>query len=82
MQDIDDAQDCAGLPRTPGCAPGSLSPSCPYAKHDPPYDPTWVSNFAQELALLHKYYGDDRPMSAGGMKRGDMGHDWLRIQGT
>ena len=63
MQDIDDAQDCAGLPRTPGCAPGSLSPSCPYAKHDPPYDPTWVSNFAQELALLHKYYGDDRPMS-------------------
>jgi sucrose-6-phosphate hydrolase SacC (GH32 family) len=60
MQDIQDAQNCAGMKRTPGCAPGSLSPSCPYVKHDPPYDPTWVSNYAQEVALLHKYHGDKR----------------------
>eukprot|EP01047_Picozoa_sp_COSAG01_P034527 COSAG01_NODE_2598_length_7399_cov_4.972740_2_plen_1464_part_00 len=60
MLDIQDAQNCAGMKRTPGCGPGSLSPTCPYTKHDPPYDPTWVSNYAQEVALLHKYYGDKR----------------------
>ena len=64
MQDIQDAQNCAGMKRTPGCAPGSLSSTCPYAKHDPPYDPTWVSNYAQEVALLHKYYGDRRVVAS------------------
>ena len=36
MQDVQDAQNCAGMKRTPGCAPGSLSPTIPYTKHDPP----------------------------------------------
>jgi len=51
---------CCGAACGHGCGGGSLSSTVPYAKHLPPVDPTWPSNYAQELRLLHEYNNDLR----------------------
>ena len=42
-------------PPPAGCGGGSLSSTVPFSKHMPPVDPTWPSNYAQELKLLYEY---------------------------
>jgi hypothetical protein len=51
---------CCGAACGNGCGGGSLSSTVPFAKHPPPVDPTWPSNYAQELRLLHVYNNDLR----------------------
>ena len=51
---------CCGAECGGGCGGGSLSSTVPYAKHMPPVDPTWPSNYAQELRLLYEYNNDMR----------------------
>jgi hypothetical protein len=47
-QDMEDAQQ----------QDGGLSSTVPYAKHQPPVDPTWPTAYPQLLHLLHQYYAD------------------------